>query len=103
MRRLLLLVLGACACGAPLVPVMRTLALAPGGGAYLVRLTFKGLHVHHAKDLLAEDAAAQAERLSCPTALQVNVISAVEETVPGATPEAEAKSTTRIEGTIACP
>lgn len=105
MRRLLLfLVLGACACGGPLVPVKRTLALQPAGG-YAVTLVYPGLQAHQAKGLLEADATAHAERFSCPVR-QVTLTAATEETTPPPkeAPEgAEPKSMTKVEGVYVCP
>lgn len=100
MDMLLLLALGAC--GGPLVPVKRTLALHPAGG-YAVTLLFPGLHVHDAKGLLEADATAHSERFSCPVP-QVTLTAATEETTPPPkeAPDAEPKSTTRVEGLYVC-
>lgn len=106
MRRLMPLLPLLCACGGALAPVKRTLTMQPGGGGgYAVSLVFPGLHAHEAQKLLAEDATAHAERFSCPGAPQVTMTAASEETVPppkDAPPDAEPKSSTKVEGTVAC-
>lgn len=101
MRRLLLLMV-LSACGGPLVPIKRTLALHPAGG-FAVTLVYPGLHVHEAKGLLIEDATAHAERFACP-APQVTLTSATEETTPPPKDAigAEPKSSTRVEGVYVC-
>ena len=104
MRRLILLPL-LCACGGGLVPVKRNLALQPGGSGYALSLVYPGLHAHEAQRLLAEDATAHAERFSCPGGPQASLTSAAEETTPppkDAPPDAEPKSTTKVEGTVVC-
>lgn len=98
----LALVLGAC--GGPLEPVKRTLELKSSGEGYALTLVFPGLHVHHAHDLLTQDAASHGERLAC-AAPQVRLVSAAEETSPPGkdAPEgAPPKSSTKIEGVLVC-
>lgn len=94
----LLLLLGAC--DATLAPVKRTMTLV-SPGEYAVSLTFPGLHVEEAEDLLKADAA---ERQVCPAAT-VKVVSAKEELSPpkdGAPPDAPPHKSTTISGTIEC-
>ena len=98
----LALVLGGC--GGALEPVKRTMELKPGGEGYALTLVYPGLHVHHARDLLTQDALSHGERLAC-AAPQVRLVSAAEETSgPGKdAPEgAPPRSTTKVEGVLVC-